>query len=111
MGYASSAWRTCWAPASASAYTATVRMPSRRALRITRQAISPRLAMRIFWNIGERAMRLFAFPVVARVAGTPDVAEGPWAAAGVAALGVHRHRELARVRVLADLRRQLGADR
>src|SRR5438477_8709428 len=45
---ASSTWR---ARRSASEYTATVRMPSRRAVRMTRQAISPRLAMRIFWNI------------------------------------------------------------
>src|SRR5712691_4872569 len=35
---------------SASEYTATVRTPSRRAVRITRQAISPRLAIRILPN-------------------------------------------------------------
>src|SRR6266852_4282542 len=50
MGRASSASLTCSAPRSASEYTATVRTPSRRAVRITRQAISPRLAIRILPN-------------------------------------------------------------
>src|SRR6266700_4480319 len=44
---ASSTWR---ASRSASEYTATVWIPIRRAVRITRQAISPRLAIRIFLN-------------------------------------------------------------
>src|SRR5579862_4955045 len=44
MCTASSAARTWRAPASASEYTATVRMPSRRAVRKMRQAISPRFA-------------------------------------------------------------------
>ena len=39
--------RTCRAPASASLNTATVRMPSRRQVRAMRQAISPRLAIRM----------------------------------------------------------------
>src|SRR3954463_11458657 len=46
----SSACLTCSAARSASEYTATVRMPMRFAVRITRQAISPRLAIRIFRN-------------------------------------------------------------
>ena len=48
MRTASSASRTCSASASASEYTATVAMPSRLQVRMTRQAISPRLATRIF---------------------------------------------------------------
>src|SRR5262249_37942972 len=51
---ASSASRTCRASASASESTATVAIPMRRAVRITRQAISPRLAIRILRNIGGR---------------------------------------------------------
>src|SRR5579863_10312566 len=51
MRTASSASRTWSASASASEKTATVLMPMRRAVRITRQAISPRLAMRIFLNM------------------------------------------------------------
>src|SRR5690606_14731538 len=49
--YASSASRTCCASRSASANTATVRTPTRRAVRITRHAISPRLAISTFSNI------------------------------------------------------------
>ena len=48
---ASSAIDTCSASRSASLNTATVPMPMRRAVRITRQAISPRLAMSIFSNM------------------------------------------------------------
>src|SRR5665213_1438360 len=48
---ASSARRTCRALASASEYTATLRMPSRRAVRSMRQAISPRLAIRMVLNM------------------------------------------------------------
>src|SRR5260370_33320486 len=43
------AWRLC---RSASEYTATVRIPRSLQAEITRMAISPRLAMRIFRNIG-----------------------------------------------------------
>mmetsp|Transcript_5983 Transcript_5983/g.17310 ORF Transcript_5983/g.17310 Transcript_5983/m.17310 type:complete len:164 (+) Transcript_5983:1925-2416(+) len=45
------AWRQ--SGPSASEYTATVRTPSRRHVRITRHAISPRLAIRILSNGGE----------------------------------------------------------
>src|SRR4030095_9514886 len=45
---ASSTWR---ASLSASEYTATVRMPSFFAVLMTRQAISPRFALRIFLNL------------------------------------------------------------
>src|SRR5690349_10899861 len=61
MCTASSASRTCGARASASLYTATLRMPSSWQARTTRRAISPRLAIRIFenmksreWGIGNR---------------------------------------------------------
>ncbi len=47
MQIASSACWTCRARESASEYTATVLMPRRLQVRMTRQAISPRLAMRI----------------------------------------------------------------
>ena len=48
---ASSASSTWSASRSASEYTATVAMPRRRAVLMTRQAISPRLAIRIFLNM------------------------------------------------------------
>ena len=54
MCSAASHCRTCKACASASEYTATVRMPIRRAVAATRQAISPRLAMRMVVNMGAR---------------------------------------------------------
>ena len=54
---ASSAISTCSASRSASEKTATVLIPMRRAVLMTRQAISPRLAIRIFLNIGPRAAR------------------------------------------------------
>ncbi len=47
----SSASRTCIASASASECTATVAMPISLHARMTRSAISPRLAIRIFSNI------------------------------------------------------------
>src|ERR1700682_4329104 len=47
----SSASRTCMASASAVECTATVAMPSSLHARSTRNAISPRLAMRILSNI------------------------------------------------------------
>src|SRR5690606_39066309 len=43
--------RTCGASRSASEYTATVPMPRRRQVRITRHAISPRFAIRILSNM------------------------------------------------------------
>src|SRR6185295_4966299 len=46
----SSAKRTCSALASTVECTATVAMPSSRQARMTRSAISPRLAIRIFLN-------------------------------------------------------------
>src|SRR5687767_15919717 len=51
MRTASSAIATCRLFASASKYTPTVRIPIRRAVVITRQAISPRLAMSILLNM------------------------------------------------------------
>src|SRR6476469_5140862 len=48
----SSASRTHMAPVSASECTATVEMPISLHARWTRRAISPRLAIRIFSNIG-----------------------------------------------------------
>src|SRR6185436_20973470 len=48
MGYASSAISTCGASRSASEKTATVAIPCSRQARITRTAISPRLAMSSF---------------------------------------------------------------
>src|SRR5271167_4106013 len=58
MQTASSAKRTCKALRSASEYTATVDIPSSLQAQMTRRAISPRLATRIFWNIGV-SCRLF----------------------------------------------------
>src|ERR1700677_1908183 len=52
---ASSAKRACRLLRSASEYTATVRMPRSLHAQITRRAISPRLAMRIFSNIASIA--------------------------------------------------------
>src|SRR5258706_14689285 len=59
MRNASSASATWSDRASASEYTATVAMPMRRAVRVTRQAISPRLAIRILANTGRT---LFLLP-------------------------------------------------
>src|SRR6188768_282269 len=53
--------RTWLALASASEYTATVRMAMRRAVAATRQAISPRFAMRIFLNIRWVSGYFFSF--------------------------------------------------
>src|SRR5512143_1822254 len=50
MHTSSSAKRTCSDSRSASLYTATVSMPSSRQARMTRRAISPRLAIRTFLN-------------------------------------------------------------
>src|SRR3954451_4742886 len=49
--YASVARRTCWDSRSASEYTATDGMPSSSSARITRTAISPRLATSTFENM------------------------------------------------------------
>src|SRR5215468_3931113 len=59
MQTTSSAKRTCKASRSASECTATVLMPSSRQAQMTRQAISPRLAIRTFlnirwWGVGNR---------------------------------------------------------
>ena len=51
MQTASSANFTCKLSASAVEYTATVLIPISRQVRITRNAISPRLAINIFLNI------------------------------------------------------------
>src|SRR5687767_1573932 len=61
MCSASSHAATCAAWASASEYTATVRTPRRRAVAATRQAISPRLAIRILLNMGPSEL-LRGFP-------------------------------------------------
>src|SRR6202171_2880440 len=65
MHTASSANRTCKELRSASEYTATVEMPSSLHAQMTRSAISPRLATRIFWNISVGAayfLRLGCMP-------------------------------------------------
>src|SRR5690606_28009481 len=51
IAYPSSASRTCCASASADENTATVAIPIRRQVRMTRQAISPRFAISTFSNI------------------------------------------------------------
>src|SRR4051794_26371564 len=51
MQTSSSAKRTCREFSSASEYTATVLIPSSRQAQMTRSAISPRLAIRIFLNM------------------------------------------------------------
>src|SRR5262245_22053590 len=51
MQIASSARERYGAPRSASLYTATTSIPRSRQARITRRAISPRLATRMRWNI------------------------------------------------------------
>src|SRR5438552_12523808 len=62
MHTASSAKRTCNEFRSASEYTATVEIPSSLHAQITRSAISPRLATRIFWNIPRTRLFLPAGP-------------------------------------------------
>src|ERR1700733_2387946 len=52
----SSASRTCIASASAVEWTATVAMPISLQARLMRSAISPRLAIRTFSNIGETVL-------------------------------------------------------
>src|SRR5580692_10066205 len=53
---------------SASEYTATVRIPRSLHAQITRTAISPRLAIRIFSNMLGRTNREQGFPVLHRSA-------------------------------------------
>src|SRR6187399_731473 len=57
MCTASSQAATCAAWASASEYTATVPMPIRRAVRATRQAISPRFAISSLVNTSKLLLR------------------------------------------------------
>ncbi len=70
MHTASSAKRTCRPLASASEYTATVLSPSSLHAQITRSAISPRLAIRTFLNIGGGVAGALAG------SGGPDVKSG-----------------------------------
>src|SRR5690348_13013701 len=83
MHTSSSAKRTCSDSRSASEYTATVCTPSSRQARMTRSAISPRLAISTFLNIYSGWRRTFE-PGPARVAG--------------AGYALHAQRELARAR-------------
>src|SRR5262249_28687864 len=63
MRRASSASATWRASRSASEYTATVRTPRARAVAITRQAISPRLAIRILPNMSALGRYPRGFPL------------------------------------------------
>src|SRR4029079_6960237 len=72
MQISSSANRTCSACSSSSEYTATVLMPSSRHAWMTRSAISPRLAIRIFLNILREPPRLL------RADGEERLAEFHW---------------------------------
>src|SRR5262245_29287070 len=56
MRIASSHTRVWSAPRSASERTATERMPISRSVAAMRHAISPRLAIRTFWNMGLRSL-------------------------------------------------------
>src|SRR6516164_5740064 len=58
MHTASSAKRTCRELRSASEYTATLAIPNSLQAQMTRRAISPRLATRIFRNIVRRRLTL-----------------------------------------------------
>src|SRR3954466_10749110 len=58
--YASSARVTCSASRSSSEYTATEEMPISSSARMTRMAISPRLATRTFLNMGAEPYGLFS---------------------------------------------------
>src|SRR4029077_13077990 len=79
MNTDSSASSTWSASRSASEYTATVAMPSRRAVLMTRQAISPRFAIRIFLSMrydrSERNVAVLAPRVVDLLVG--EHREGP----------------------------------
>src|SRR5919202_5779311 len=63
MGYAASARRTCRACWSAWEYTATGEMPISRQARITRTAISPRLAISSRRNTGLVRSSLLGTPL------------------------------------------------
>src|SRR5438270_10997808 len=67
MQTAWSAKRTCRLSASTVECTATVRMPISLQVRITRNAISPRFAMRIFWNTSARLDAEQGLPVLHRL--------------------------------------------
>src|SRR3954451_24154234 len=60
MGTAMSATRGCSAPASAALWAATERMPIARSVRITRTAISPRLATSTVSNTISALLGAFA---------------------------------------------------
>src|SRR5215470_17619775 len=81
----SSASRTGSEPASAWEWATTVRMPISRQVRRTRKAISPRLAMRILWNMSLRpplAARLHEEEVLAELHGLGVLHEDLHHAAG-----------------------------
>src|ERR1700710_2125781 len=69
MGTATSASRVCSAPASASLCTATERMPRVRSVRMTRTAISPRLATRTVSNTAQPSLSGLGVEVSGRLAG------------------------------------------
>src|SRR3954462_11688525 len=75
MHTSSSAKRTCSDSRSASEYTATVWMPSSRQARMTRSAISPRLAIRTFLNMSAVLLLLERAPALIARAGHPLDAE------------------------------------
>src|SRR4051812_3568718 len=81
MGRASSPVSPCSAWRSASEETATVRIPMRFAVRITRHAISPRLAIRILRNTLALPGRLALFEergdAFASVAGGANLRDAP----------------------------------
>src|SRR5262249_22213521 len=81
MCTASSAKRTTAASASAVEDTATDLTPSSLQARATRRAISPRLAIRIFWNTMTSI----------RPAGAGSLRATAWLSRGVAGLQVHEH--------------------
>src|SRR3981081_3023347 len=66
MDYASSARRTCSASRSASLYTATAAMPRSRQARMTRTAISPRLATRTLRKGGGTLAPLVGSPLLTK---------------------------------------------
>src|SRR5436189_1863077 len=82
MHTASSAKRTCRLWASASEYTATVLTPSSLAAQMTRSAISPRLAIRIFLNMPRGAGPRSSSAVA------PDAEEGVAVLDGLARLAM-----------------------
>src|SRR5579884_2477478 len=93
MWWASSAYRVWTASRSASEYTATVRIPSSRQARITRTAISPRLATRTFSN----GLPFTGAPIVETVAAQGAIVPSGGTPHGVALAGApleRRHRSL-----------------